>query len=111
MAENYGLQDVSEGTTRRKRLGVWIFLGLIPIFALLGMTMAGIKVAADYNFSSSLGLPWFSLLGVPIYAPWSVFIWQGIDPAVLDRAQIVGLAFFVLPLLFVALCVLGPSPP
>lgn len=111
MAEKYGLQDASEDTSRRKRFGVWIFLALVPVFALLGMTMASIKVAADYGFSHSLGMSWFSVFGVPVYAPWSVFVWQGIDPAVLDRAYIVGQTFFILPLLFAGLCIMALHKP
>lgn len=103
MAHDYGLREESVKT----RGTAWWILGALPVLALLGMFMATLKIASDYSFSTALGQPWFSILGVPIYAPWSVFLWQGVAGPVMDRAILIGQAFFILPLLFTVLCVMA----
>ncbi len=98
--QEYGLQ---ESTPRRKAAPWWLLL-MLPVLALLGMSMATLKAASDYGFQSALGQPWFNLFGIPIYAPWSIFTWEGISPTVMDSAMTVGQAFFILPLLLAVLC-------
>lgn len=102
--KDYGLQDSGRAERPSYR---WLFMLLLPVLALLGMEMATLKVASDYGFQSSLGRPLVSLFGVPVYAPWSIFVWEGISPAIMDNAVTVGQAFFILPLLFVLLCVMA----
>lgn len=102
MKAQYGL----ERKVQRSAKPVLIMLALLPLFALLGLEMATLKVASDYGFSPALGRPLFSILGVPVYAPWGVLAWQGLSPAVLERAQTVGLAYFGLPTLFAFFCAL-----
>lgn len=101
--QEYGLQ---ESAPRRKMRGWW-FLLLLPVLALLGMSMATLKIASDYGFQPALGKPWFMLFGVPFYAPWSVFSWEGISRQSMDNAMTLGQAFFILPLLFILLCVVA----
>lgn len=106
MAERYyGLQE-----EEAKKSFPWWLLALVPALAVLGMFMATLKVAADYGFSASLGQPWFHLAGVPVYAPWSVFLWSDrVDASAYEHALTVGQAFFILPLLFAMLCLLARS--
>lgn len=101
--QEYGLQE----STPRRKIALWWLLLMLPALALLGMSMATMKVASDYGFQPALGQPWLTLFGVPVYAPWSIFIWEGISPAVMDNAMTVGQAFFLLPLLFALLCVVA----
>ncbi len=101
MAREYGLR---ESTPRRAAGRWWLLLLLLPGLALLGMSMATLKAASDYGFQPGLGRPWLTLFGVPMYAPWSIFTWEGISPAVMDSAMTVGQAFFIVPLMFVMLC-------
>lgn len=100
--QEYGLQE-----TPRRKIALWWLLLMLPALALLGMSMATMKVASDYGFQPALGQPWFTLFGVPVYAPWSIFIWEGIAQPVMDNAMTVGQAFFILPLLFALLCVVA----
>lgn len=53
--QEYGLQ---ESTPRRKAAPWWLLL-MLPVLALLGMSMATLKAASDYGFQSALGQPWF----------------------------------------------------
>ena len=99
--QEYGLQT-TEGN--RKHTVLWAFMAAIPLLALLGMEMATLKIASDYSFHPMLGQPWFSVLGVPVYAPWRVFTWEGISQPVMDNALVLGQAFFLLPL-FLAIVV------
>ncbi|WP_298030514.1 type IV secretory system conjugative DNA transfer family protein [uncultured Desulfovibrio sp.] len=100
--QEYGLQESAPD----RRTGIWwlLFL-LLPALTLLGMSMATLKAASDYGFQPALGHPWFSLFGIPFHAPWSIFTWEGISPAVMDNALTVGQAFFIVPLMFAMLCV------
>ena len=100
--KEYGLQD---SASKRKATPWWLLLLLLPALALLGMSMATLKAASDYDFQPALGQPWFSLCGIPFHAPWSIFTWEGISPAVMDNALTVGQAFFIVPLMFAMLCV------
>lgn len=101
--QEYGLQE----STPRRRAAPWWLLLLLPALALLGMSMATLKAASDYGFQSALGRPWFNLFDIPFYAPWSIFTWEGISPAVMDNAMTVGQAFFIVPLMFAMICVLA----
>ena len=98
----YGLQEPS---SQKSSLSLWILIPTLPLLALLAMSMATLKIASEYG--SALGQPWFYLWGLPIYAPWSVFTWQGIDAAIMDSALTVGQAFFILPILFAMICVIA----
>lgn len=102
--QEYGLQT-TEGN--RKHTVLWAFMAAIPLLALLGMEMATLKIASDYSFHPMLGQPWFSVLGVPVYAPWRVFTWEGISQPVMDNALVLGQAFFLLPLFLALLCVVA----
>ena len=102
--QEYGLQ---ESTPKRKATPWWLLFLLLPALALLGMSMATLKAASDYGFQPALGQPWFSLFGIPFYAPWSIFTWEGISPAVMDNAMTVGQAFFIVPLMFAMICVMA----
>ena len=38
---------------------------------------AGTQWAADLlEYQAALGAPWLDLLGVKVYAPWKLFVWQ-----------------------------------
>lgn len=102
--QEYGLQ---ESTLKRKATPWWLLFLLLPALALLGMSMATLKAASDYGFQPALGQPWLTLFGVPVYAPWSIFTWEGISPAVMDNAMTVGQAFFIVPLMFAMICVMA----
>ena len=102
--QEYGLQTTE---ANRKHTVLWAFMAAIPLLALLGMEMATLKIASDYGFHSMLGQPWFSVLGVPVYAPWRVFTWEGISQPVMDNALVLGQAFFLLPLFLALLCVVA----
>ena len=56
----------------------------------LGIWTATQWAAASLAYQPELGLPWFALLGVPIYHPWSIFPWwfsfEAYAPAVFDEA-------------------------
>ena len=97
--QEYGLQTTE---ANRKHTVLWAFMAAIPLLALLGMEMATLKIASDYGFHPMLGQPWFSVLGVPVYAPWRVFTWEGISQPVMDNALVLGQAFFLLPLFLAA---------
>ena len=101
---HYGLQDQKE--SRRPRTAFWVALAAIPVLALLGMTAATFKAASDYGFHEALGAPLFRLGKLPVYAPWKIFIWD-IHPDIMTGAQTVGQTFFILPLMFVLLCVMA----
>lgn len=101
---HYGLQDQKE--SRRPRTAFWVALAAIPVLALLGMTAATFKAASDYGFHEALGAPLFTLGRLPVYAPWKVFTWD-IHPDIMASAQTVGQTFFILPLMFVLLCVMA----
>lgn len=100
--QEYGLQETAPKP--RRHFHIWMLVMALPLLALLGMSMATLKVASDYGFQPALGRPWFELVGVPIYAPWKIFTWEGIAESVKDNAITVGQAFFILPLLFAMLC-------
>lgn len=102
--QEYGLQTTE---ANRKHTVLWAFMAAIPLLALLGMEMATLKIASDYGFHPMLGQPWFSVLGVPVYAPWRVFTWEGISQPVMDNALVLGQAFFLLPLFLALLCVVA----
>ena len=102
--QEYGLQTTE---ANRKHTVLWAFMAAIPLLALLGMEMATLKIASDYSFHPMLGQPWFSVLGVPVYAPWRVFTWEGISQPVMDNALVLGQAFFLLPLFLALLCVVA----
>ena len=102
--QEYGLQ---ESTPKRKATPWWLLFLLLPALALLGMSMATLKAASDYGFQPALGQPWLTLFGVPVYAPWSIFTWEGISSAVMDNAMTVGQAFFIVPLMFAMICVMA----
>ena len=102
--QEYGLQTTEANL---KHTVLWAFMAAIPLLALLGMEMATLKIASDYGFHSMLGQPWFSVLGVPVYAPWRVFTWEGISQPVMDNALVLGQAFFLLPLFLALLCVVA----
>ena len=106
--QNYGLQETS--SRKRGRTALWALLAAIPLLALFGMGMATLKAAADYGFQPALGQPWCTLFGVPVYAPWSIFVWDLSEP-IRDNAMTVGQAFFGLPVLFGALCVMALRRP
>lgn len=101
---HYGLQDQKESRRPRTFLAV---LASIPLLALLAMMAATFKVASDYGFHASLGSPLFTVGKLPIYAPWKVFTWDNIHPDIMDGAQMVGQTFFILPLMFMVLCVMA----
>ena len=98
--KSYGLQEERKSG---HSIPLWLPFVLLPPLALLGMSMATLKAASEYQFAPSLGTPWFYFFGVPFYAPWSIFTWQ-LDPRVLDSAATVGCAFFILPVFFGMLC-------
>ncbi len=106
--QNYGLQETS--SRKRGRTALWALLAAIPLLALFGMGMATLKAAADYGFQPALGQPWCTLFGVPVYAPWSIFVWDLSEP-IRDNAMTVGQAFFGLPVLFGARCVMALRRP
>ena len=45
---------------------------LIALICLWGATE---WVASALGFHPSLGAPWTTLFGMPLYAPWSLFVW------------------------------------
>ncbi len=60
---------------------------LITLLFLWGATE---WAASALGFHPSLGAPWITLLGIPLYAPWSLFVWWltigGEAPDVFTRA-------------------------
>ncbi|CAL4869372.1 Conjugal transfer protein TraG (plasmid) [Asticcacaulis sp. MM231] len=59
--------------TPTKLLFGQIFIVLLT--ALLGVWAATQWAAAQLGYQSQLGPAWFSVLGVPVYRPWQLFIW------------------------------------
>jgi type IV secretion system protein VirD4 len=45
---------------------------LIALICLWGATE---WAASALGFHPSLGAPWITLLGIPVYGPWSLFVW------------------------------------
>lgn len=107
MTRAYGLQTDRPEHGRRT---AWLALAALPFFALLGMGMATQKIAGDYGFQEALGDPLVVFGSMPIYAPWKVFVWQGVAPEIMDGAVTLGCAWFGLPLLFFILCLYALRP-
>src|SRR5262245_55393447 len=65
---------------------------MLVVFAIViaGIWAATQWAAASLAYQPRLGPPWFELLGVPIYAPWSLFPWwyeyDAYAPIVFDEA-------------------------
>ena len=68
------------------------------------------KIAGDYGFQEALGDPLVVFGSMPIYAPWKVFVWQGVAPEIMDGAVTLGCVWFILPLLFFILCLYALRP-
>lgn len=45
------------------------------LIALLCLWGATAWTASELGFHSGLGTPWITLFGLPLYAPWSLFVW------------------------------------
>ena len=50
------------------------------VMVVLGLALAGIWAATEYvaaalRYQAQLGHSWTSLIGVPVYRPWSFFVW------------------------------------
>ena len=65
------------------------------MIAVLAIILAGIWAAtqwaaASLQYQPELGAPWLTLMGVPIYQPWSIFPWwfsfDAYAPAIFDEA-------------------------
>ena len=50
---------------------------VLVVFAIViaGVWFATEWCAAELEFQSQLGSPWFVLLGLPVYCPWRLFAW------------------------------------
>lgn len=64
----------------------------LVVFAIViaGVWFATEWCAAELEFQSQLGSPWFVLLGLPVYRPWQLFAWwfwyDAYAPAVFNKA-------------------------
>jgi type IV secretion system protein VirD4 len=67
---------------------------------ILGLWLATEFIAARFGFSVRLGPPWFELGGLPLYAPWRLFLWWweygAYAPQVFDDAGTIAAAGGVL---------------
>ena len=50
------------------------------VMVVLGLALAGVWTAAEYvaaalGYQAQLGPSWTSLFGIPVYRPWSFFVW------------------------------------
>lgn len=65
---------------------------IVVVFAIViaGVWFATQWTAAALAYQPELGLPWFSLLGTPVYRPWALFGWwfhfEAYAPHVFDEA-------------------------
>ncbi len=69
-----------------------LYSQILIVFAIvvLGVWAATQWAAAMLGYQSQLGLPWFFILGMPIYWPWALFGWwyhyDAYAPHVFDKA-------------------------
>ena len=65
------------------------------IFVVFAIVVAGVWAstqwaAAMLGYQAELGLPWFELVGMPVYRPWQIFAWwyhfEAYAPEVFDKA-------------------------
>lgn len=67
----YGLGGEAPKTPLR-----WLYLPFMLLLGLGSMVLATQRIAAFFEYQAALGQPWGIALGLPWYAPWSVFVWQ-----------------------------------
>ncbi len=75
---------------------------ILIVFAVViaGIWFATQWAAAELGYQPELGMPWFTLDGLPVYRPWALFVWwyhfDAYAPHVFDRAgAIAGAGGFV----------------
>ncbi|HWJ68975.1 MAG TPA: conjugal transfer protein TraG [Sphingobium sp.] len=69
---------------------------VVALIVLLGVWFATQWAAAALAYQPELGAPWFVIGGVPIYLPWSLFLWwyhfDAYAPIVFDEAGAIAAA-------------------
>jgi len=97
MPAKYGL-----GTEKKKSGLRWLYLPFMLLLGIGSLALATQRIAAFFSYHPALGESWGVALGIPWYAPWSVFAWQerfgpGDTYGFIDQAITHSQALFLLP--------------
>lgn len=80
----------------------WLYLPFMLLLGLACMVLATQRIAAFFGYQAALGQPWGMAFGLPLYAPWSAFVWQSkFGPSdtygFIEQAMTQSQALFLLP--------------
>ena len=102
---SYGLGDV-RSTSRPQR---WPYLLFVALLGLGAVSFTTQRVAAYFGYQATLGAPWGRAFGLTWYAPWKIFVWEGLpDPqGYVRQSMAFGQAIFLLPQFFVLALFMG----